>query len=193
MFRSSLMPNTQERKPPARKPTGLKTPARKTTPRAGTGVRPRPASSGRGSSSSSTRPGPRPATHGQLFRRLILANWRPPSPEVTSSVDHIARGLDTIPLPDGTELRADQPEGNNIRLWWENTAAQHCVQLDIDLRTMEASYEYSMVCEEHERLKPFPHKPLGSDTDERTLNLRQQRSWSWLGARIKATGRPPRA
>ena len=133
----------------------------------------------------------KPASHGQKFLRLLIANWQPPNPAVAANIDHIARRLDDIPLPGGAELRVDQPDGSRVSVWWENTGTQHCIQLDIDLARMEADYEYSMVCEERDRLKPFPARPLGSVLTERIdMNLRQQAAWSWLAARIQATATP---
>lgn len=162
MLRSSLMP--ESRKQPARKPRGRH----------------------------NRRPPQerRPLAHGQRFRQLLTANWQPQDPATAASINWIAGRLNNIPLPDGTELLVDQPSGNAVTVRWENYGTQHCIRLDIRLDQMEADYEYSMACEEQDELRPFPAKPLGSEMMEQIgLDLREQRYWTWLSARIQATGR----
>ena len=144
---------------------------------------------------SRNRPGPEfrprrtqtPPTHGELLRTEIPS--LPVLSHLAPEIHRIADRLTRVPKPAGTALLPSCPRQDRLRLDWENTATQHCITLLVDLNTLDASYEYSMVCEEHQELRPFPKKPLGSDLADRVdLNLSRQQDWNWLADRIRATG-----
>ena len=128
-----------------------------------------------------------PQTQGQCVRTALLRNPNR-TPELNANIDRLTAKLDQIPPPPGTKLRIILHPNHRITLFWENVITQHCIQLDIDLNRMEADYEYSMVCEDHDELLPFPDKPLGATQPDRAgLSLHRQATWTWLKARLRAT------
>ena len=151
---------------------------------------------GRGENGHSPRPR-RPArsqqepapTHAEQLRAELTAMTL--TPEALRNTDKLADRLNSFQPPQGTNLRIQPKDTGRVVLFWENLATQHCIQLDVNLRHMRADYEYSMVCNERNQLKPFPTTPLGSVLSERTdLNLNRQAAWSWIEARVRATATP---
>lgn len=132
-----------------------------------------------------------PPTHAEQLRAEIPS--LPVLSELAPAIHRIADELNSVEKPRGTTLTAACPKPHILQLDWENIATQHCITMIVDLRNMDASYEYSMVCEADDELKPFPQKPLGSNLPERTdLNLNRKAHWTWLAARIGNTRRPTR-
>lgn len=128
-----------------------------------------------------------PVSHGERFTHELPPDAALP----TAFLQAIASRLDQVELPHGTTIRVAEAGPRRLTIFWENTRTQHAIQLNVKPATMQADYEYSMVCEEDDELLPFPDRPLGSVMPERIdLNLNRQGHWTWLGARIKKTGRP---
>ena len=128
-----------------------------------------------------------PPTHGELLRTEIPS--LPVLSHLAPEIHRIADRLTKVPKPAGTALLASCPKQDRLRLDWENTTTQHCITVLVQLTNLDATYEYSMVCEEHQELRPFPDSPLGSELSDRVdLNLRNENDWRWLAARIRATG-----
>ena len=129
-----------------------------------------------------------PPTQAEQLRAEIPS--LPVLSELAPAIHRIADQLNSVEKPRGTTLATACPKPHILRLDWENTATQHCITVMVDLRNMDASYEYSMVCEPDQELKPFPLKPLGSALTERTdLNMKRKDHWTWLAARIDNTRR----
>lgn len=169
-FKSSLMPSTRTR--PRNRPQSRGENGHNLRPR-------RPARR-------QQEPAP---THAERLRAELTAMTL--SPEALRNADKLAGRLNSFQPPQGTHLRVQPKDTGRITLFWENLATQHCIQLDVNLRDMRADYEYSMVCNEWEQLKPFPSRPLGSVLPERIdLNLNRQAAWSWIEARVRATATP---
>ena len=128
-----------------------------------------------------------PPTHGELLRTEIPS--LPVLSHLAPEIHRIADCLSKVPKPAGTALLCSCPRQDRLRLDWENTATQHCITVLVELNSLDATYEYSMVCEEHQELREFPERPLGSDLSDRVdLNLHRQQDWKWLADRIRATG-----
>jgi hypothetical protein len=135
---------------------------------------------------------PTAPTPGEQLRAGIAGQDLDPA--ALANANRVASQLDRTQPPKGTVLRIAPKGVPKLTLFWENPSTQHCIQLDIDLQRMLADYEYSMVCHDQDQLKPFPERPLGSSICECIdLDLDRQASWTWLNARIRATGRhlPP--
>ena len=103
----------------------------------------------------------------------------------------IADQLNKIEKPRGTKMLFQNSGPHSLILSWENTTHQHCITLRIHLGSLDAFYEYSMVCEKEQQLKPFPTRPLGSTLSERMdMNMNRTPHWAWLKTRIENTRRP---
>ena len=132
-------------------------------------------------------PDPAPTQAEQLRAELAALNL---SQEAEKRADQLADRLNRFQTPRNTLLRLQAKDPDRLTILWETLHTQHCIQLDVDLQRMRADYEYSMVCNENDQMKAFPLKPLGSVMTERIdLNLNRQAHWTWLEARVRATGK----
>lgn len=130
----------------------------------------------------------------EVIRKLCeqIENYSYSNSEYIKTINRnqLSGELRTITLPKYTDMLIVRNEPDIIVLEWENLKTQHCVTLNVDLNKNTADYEYSNVCSDEDELRSFPVRPLNSDLVEKyDINLDHKKSWNWLQARLKATGK----